>query len=578
MYREERILVLNKLTVKNFKSFGEESQVVDLSTITLLFGKNGAGKSSILQALGYLYELFINNDADPQNLTICGNKFVGGFKNLVHKKDIDKEMEFKLDFVGLETMGPKVIVQESSSINLLTQFYKHGIFPGSLKGFAVCHCSIKLVIQYNPYLKKVEVPSVSVEINKEHMFDIELYPEKEGFGFSPPLKMREFNTNHALLKPNKYNIDYFEGEGIIYTCDDELVEKVRENNKLSTHLKKYSDNDSLRIHIDSKRSFPHSSHLHGIGATTDYTSKYTEEYGSDSLIMLIEKVLSIYYRIPFDIADKYFRDMLHVGPLRIAPSRYFEPQLPVDKSQWYDGTAAWSALFEEKAKIEEANQYISEIMEETHSIKITSDPIPLISLIKNDTKIAPADTGLGFSQIFPSIMAATYENSAIRTCLIEQPELHLHPKLQLNVADFLISTALRRNDQIIDLFNVSTEKFNLNSFRPHVRKPEIRAMLDYGKVDIEDYELAAAFYNQKKQWIIETHSEHIILRLLRRIRETDKNQFHGGIKVQPSSVSTIVVQNYNGQSVLSNLKISRDGDFEVSWPDGFFDERDDELF
>ena len=47
--------MINKFGLKNFKSWRDES-LLDLGKITLIFGQNSAGKSSVLQALSLLNE------------------------------------------------------------------------------------------------------------------------------------------------------------------------------------------------------------------------------------------------------------------------------------------------------------------------------------------------------------------------------------------------------------------------------------------------------------------------------------------------------------------------------------------
>ena len=48
--------MLTSLEIENFKGIGAR-QRIDFAPLTLLFGANSAGKSSILQALVYLHEL-----------------------------------------------------------------------------------------------------------------------------------------------------------------------------------------------------------------------------------------------------------------------------------------------------------------------------------------------------------------------------------------------------------------------------------------------------------------------------------------------------------------------------------------
>ena len=75
----------------------------------------------------------------------------------------------------------------------------------------------------------------------------------------------------------------------------------------------------------------------------------------------------------------------------------------------------------------------------------------------------------------------------------------------------------------------------------------------------------------EKQWIVETHSELLILRIQRRIREGSLN---------PSDVSVLYV-NPNAPdaegSTISRLRLDEKGDFIDEWPDGFFEDGFGEL-
>lgn len=73
------------LTLKNFKAIGNDPQPIELAPITLLFGPNSAGKSTILQAFIYLKEVLHNRNLDPDK-TIMGGDWLdlGGFQNLIH--------------------------------------------------------------------------------------------------------------------------------------------------------------------------------------------------------------------------------------------------------------------------------------------------------------------------------------------------------------------------------------------------------------------------------------------------------------------------------------------------------------
>ena len=80
-------------------------------------------------------------------------------------------------------------------------------------------------------------------------------------------------------------------------------------------------------------------------------------------------------------------------------------------------------------------------------------------------------------------------------------------------------------------------------------------------------------------FLIENHSEHLMLRLLRRIEETHGGDLPAGKPpLQPDQVSVVYLSQTGGEVQAKRLRIDDTGEFIDRWPQGFFDERDDELF
>jgi hypothetical protein len=88
---------LTAIELENFKGVGSRVRI-DLAPITLLFGANSAGKSTVLQALQYVREVLERRNANPDR-TLYGGDFVdlGGFHNLVHQHDEGKTIAIKLE-------------------------------------------------------------------------------------------------------------------------------------------------------------------------------------------------------------------------------------------------------------------------------------------------------------------------------------------------------------------------------------------------------------------------------------------------------------------------------------------------
>jgi AAA15 family ATPase/GTPase len=90
---------ITAITIENFKGIREPVRV-ELKPITLLFGPNSAGKSTIIQALHYAREIFERQNLNPDRTLLGGGAIdLGGFESLVHKHDTNLPIKigFELD-------------------------------------------------------------------------------------------------------------------------------------------------------------------------------------------------------------------------------------------------------------------------------------------------------------------------------------------------------------------------------------------------------------------------------------------------------------------------------------------------
>ena len=137
------------------------------------------------------------------------------------------------------------------------------------------------------------------------------------------------------------------------------------------------------------------------------------------------------------------------------------------------------------------------------------------------------DVGFGVSQVLPVIVLLHYvpEGSVV---LLEQPEIHLHPAVLSRLGDLLLCVAKHRRLQIV----------------------------------------------------VESHSQHLLQRLQRRVAEQSVH-VPGREGRAPFPVSSDDVRLYfssvsNGKGRLEDLRLNRWGEIE-NWPDGFFGDEMEEI-
>jgi predicted ATPase len=125
----------------------------------------------------------------------------------------------------------------------------------------------------------------------------------------------------------------------------------------------------------------------------------------------------------------------------------------------------------------------------------------------SSAKVLITDVGFGVSQILPVLVLCYYvpEGSIV---LLEQPEIHLHPSVQANLADVFIDVMKNRNLQII----------------------------------------------------LESHSEHLLRRLQLRIADET---------LAPENMALYFCEIEKGKSSLTTLDLNLFGDIE-NWPKDFF--------
>ena len=103
--------MLTGIGLRNFKAFGNEMQEAPLSCkITLIYGPNSGGKSSIIQPLLLLKQSLRNNYPYRERLLVPrgGYTDLGSFQSLIHRHDLERELGISLKY---QTGAPDNSVQ-----------------------------------------------------------------------------------------------------------------------------------------------------------------------------------------------------------------------------------------------------------------------------------------------------------------------------------------------------------------------------------------------------------------------------------------------------------------------------------
>jgi len=189
---------------------------------------------------------------------------------------------------------------------------------------------------------------------------------------------------------------------------------------------------------------------------------------------------------------------------------------------------------------------------------------PLIRLLIKDAQgntFNFEDIGSGVSYMLPVVISACDKTNTIK--FIQQPELHIHPALQSNLANIFIDTF--ETPKIVK----SETKYHENYENYMMAQQE------------EDPEFVGVKYSavsRTSQFIIETHSEHLILRFLKRIKDSKKRKSTRPIKPENVALLYFRPDPIKNCTQIKRIRISEDGGFVDSWPDGFFTERYKDIF
>jgi len=555
--------MITGISIENFKGIGEQVDL-EIRPITLLFGGNSAGKSSIIHALHYAKEIFERHQLNPDT-TVAGGKYVnlGGFQTFVHEQDLTKSIHLGFSIDLTKTQLPDFIGGVRPATGVVEPLL--GKVSSARIGITIAWSQQQndaYVTAYRVWFNNAWIGSITTQlgrkgcelrVNTSHPcllpvseIDEPLWPNQElDDGHSALFSVLDSANNIAEILPNlgwEEGPPYHNEDGSLGPEGYIAVIPLGQMDALPAW------NDRLSLPLEWPED-------------TDHAPEDIDHYMEWVSVALSQIMVG-----PGQLVSDFLATLRYLGPLRETPPRSFRPPLSVDDSRWSSGLGAWDALQndpeglvrtvsdwlgdEDKLnagyrverrgyfEVDQADPIVVQLSSGRVFDDIGSDlarldinKFPLRQQLKiidveKGLDLDAHDVGTGISQVVPVVVTALDEHH--RLLAIEQPELHLHPRLQAELGDLFIEAALGERQQ---------------------------------------------------QVILETHSEHLILRLLRRIRETTS----GDLPVNKSEltsgdVAVFYVERTDEGTRVTPLAIDESGEFIDRWPQGFFAERAEELF
>lgn len=579
--------MLTAIYLGNFKSFAE-TQRVPIRPLTLIYGANSAGKSSIIHTLLLARHAMDKGDMDVYRTEVGGDSVdLGGFRQYVHRRDIQCRVEWaaEIDVSSLSTPLSENLALPSHKVSLTkVQIYKmKNRLDELLAPAKKVLMSVTIGVQLDDKGHQIRgtVPEIiSCEIEADGNVLIRMsrrpdgnlglnYLDHEQPIFRQILKaIVEASTTSESIHPADFeglseaiarivpdirvHIGKFLPAGL--TSLDEVsstgedvalfpISRGRRREDLAAavgfFLPRMLDEligglssaiaaELSRIHyLGPLRSYPprhlafaqyHDPNWYaGGGYTWDVIRHDSDVRSAVNKWLCAPERLQTPYELVIQelIAIDQMEESLLEGIEKMA-----EEGLDIESEQDSEYTigGAWPVIKDPEAEAKRLHEKI-----------LSSDIDRLKELIlidrRSNTPVSHRDIGVGISQVLPVLISAYAHEKKI--IAIEQPEIHLHPAIQSDLADVFIESALGE---------------------------------------------------KRNTFIIETHSEHLLLRIMRRMRETAKNQKKIPYDVTPKDVMVLFVERVDGKAIVREIPLNEHGELVKAWPGGFFEEGFREVF
>ncbi len=545
--------MLTGIEFKNYKAFNEGR--LDIKPINILLGANSVGKSSLIQMFLLLQETALAEHYKSA-LKLYGGFFSLGeginlFRNKNQHNTLGLSIEFKdsvlkryfkdlSDRYSEEVLNycyfflTQLIPNESNSDKkfIADHFKLHRGSNKYINDLSFLRSDRKSDISRDSFIEIVnKVSEKANKIDKKILKEISstlffsaknsetvinsISKDKEDIFLTYDFlnKFSEFKESDLI----KINYDFSYVDGILKIKNFKLTigdieeifidfEKVKDPRAFITCEKFPLSNHNFRSLENLREAFDNSRTVFSFVKKDEYLQTQKSTFNI-SFVRIIKLLV--------DKASESFQsqNINYVSPLRAYPKRYYF----LDKAKTnifldtLDGEAIAEILKDNSKLKDNVNTWFRKFNLQI-DVGQLKDIIHSIVVKQNSLDLDITDVGFGVSQVLPVIIQGFLSKEKSIT-LIEQPEIHLHPKMQADLADLFIDIVIKNKK------------------------------------------------SNSKYLVIETHSEYLLKRLRRRISE-------GIINSDDVGLYYIESQDNGEGAVIRRIEISDKGGFD--WPKDFY--------
>lgn len=569
--------MLTGLRLGNFKAFAD-TQYIPIRPLTLIFGANSAGKSSLIHSLLLACHASETGELDIHRTRVGGESVdLGGFRQYIHRRNYGRSVEYSIEIdiaqlrgrlAEILTPGRRVTITVTIGIQLDDK--------GIPKANALPEVqTYEIAVDGPSLLRMSRRPEGALQLDRleQHHPILQLLIQAilETTTTTESIRASDLDgINRAItdfVPHMSARIDGLFPLGILHFGSREQSVEGKVVPKRATQSALFEEELTVSpFGTEEPMLFP-------------VSQGRREEDLANAIRFFLPRTIDELIRGLREVVVNEFARLQYLGPLRSYPPRHVAFAQHHDQNWFAGGGYAWDEVRKNSQVREAVNAWLNapdrlqtryslairelvgaddiqtplsdmlekaaELVNEEGVIPIFDDPesaaIAFVTRVSSEldkinelilmdnrtrTQVSHRDVGIGISQVLPVLVTAYASRNKILA--MEQPEIHLHPALQAELGDVFIESALgeRRNTMIL-----------------------------------------------------ETHSEHLMLRILRRIRETTANELpSNSMPIKPEDVAVLFVDATSNGSQVIEIPILPEGEFARQWPQGFFDDRAKELF